>query len=350
MFKTINYSDLKGNIALIDVRSPGEYKEATIPGAINIPIFDDEERKLIGYVYVNENVDRAKYLGIEAVSKKLPNIFSELYNLDRKYEKLILFCARGGMRSSSLCALLTSLGLNTYKLSGGYKGYRGYINEQLPRENEKVTYVVIHGKTGVGKTELLKSLKKNGMDVLDLEQAANHRGSLLGNVGLREERSQKQFESLIYEALIKRKSNLVFIEGESKRIGNIIIPEFIFKKMEQGIHILIDADIESRCELIINEYTKEENSKEDILKSLDMLSKYISNKNIDRYKNLVVNEQYYKVAKELMIKYYDPMYLNGFNKYNYEINYNITDIEKSCKEIISWVKERFGKIDYFKGY
>lgn len=341
MFKTINFSDLKGNFALIDVRSPMEFKEATIPGAINIPIFDDEERKEIGFVYVNEDVDRAKYLGIEAISKKLPNIFTELYNLDKKYDKLILFCARGGMRSSSLSALLTTLGLNTFKLSGGYKGYRGYINEQLPKENEKVTYIVIHGKTGVGKTELLKCLEKNDMDILDLEEAANHRGSLLGNVGLREGRSQKQFDSLIYEALINRKSNLVFIEGESKRIGNIIIPEFIYKKMEQGIHILVDADIEYRCELIINEYTRKENSKEDILNSLSLLSKYISNKNIDRYKDFVVKEQYYEVAKELMLKYYDPMYLNGINKYNYEIQFNITDIEKSSKEILSWAKERF---------
>lgn len=345
MFKTINFSDLKGDFALIDVRSPLEYKEATIPGAINIPIFDDEERKNIGYVYVNENVDRAKYLGIEAISKKLPNIYSELYKLDKKYDKLVLFCARGGMRSSSLCALLTTLGFNTYKLSGGYKGYRGYINEQLPKETEKVNYIVIHGKTGVGKTELLKSLKRNDMDILDLEEAANHRGSLLGNVGLSEERSQKQFESLIYDSLIKRKSNLVFIEGESKRIGNIIIPEFLYKKMEQGVHILVDADIEYRCKIIINEYTKTENSKEDILKSLDMLSKYISYKNIDRYKALVVKKQYYEVAKELMIKYYDPMYLNGINKYNCELLYNITDIEKSCEELINWAKERFETIN-----
>lgn len=341
MFKTVNYNDLKGNFALIDVRSPMEYKEATIPGAINIPIFDDEERKTIGYVYVNENVDKAKYLGIEAISKKLPKIFTDIYNLDKSYDKLVLFCARGGMRSSSLSALLTTLGLNTFKLSGGYKGYRGYINDQLPKENEKVTYIVIHGKTGVGKTELLKTLKKNNMDVLDLEEAANHRGSLLGNVGLREERSQKMFESLVYDTLINRKSNMIFIEAESKRIGNIIIPEFIHKKMEQGIHILVDADIEYRCKLIINEYTSKENSKEDILNSLDLLTKYISNKNIEKYKELVSKEEYYEVAKELMIKYYDPMYINAINKYNYEIKFNITDIDKCSTEIINWAKEAY---------
>lgn len=345
MFKSINYSDLKGNFVLIDVRSPKEYEKATIPGAINIPIFDDEERKEIGYVYINENVDKAKYLGVRAVSKKLPNIFSKLNDLDKKYDKLVLFCARGGMRSSSLCGLLTTLGLNTFKLSGGYKAYRGYINEMLPKENEKVTYVVIHGKTGVGKTNLLNCLKKNGMDILDLEEAANHRGSLLGNVGLRGERSQKLFESIIYNSLTKRKSNYIFVEGESKRIGNIIIPEFIYNSMEKGIHILVDADIEQRCELIIEEYTRKENAKEDILKSLDLLSKYISKKNIDSYKEMIANEQYYQVAKELMLKYYDPMYINGIKKYNYELQLNIIDIEKSCNKIISWAMERFYEID-----
>jgi len=341
MFKSINYSDLKGNFALIDVRSPMEYEEATIPGAINIPIFENEERKEIGYVYVNENVDKAKYLGVQAVSKKLPYIYSELNKLDKEYEKLILFCARGGMRSSSLCVLLTTLGLNTYKLSGGYKAYRGYINEMLPKENEKVKYIVLHGKTGVGKTKLLYSLKKNGMDVLDLEEAANHRGSLLGSVGLEGKRSQKYFESLIYNSLFQRKSNFIFVEGESKRIGNIIIPECIYNNMEEGMHILVDADIEYRCELILKEYTSKENSKADILQSLDLLGKYISNKNIIKYKNLVAHDQYYEAAKELMLKYYDPMYLNSIKKYNYELQLNITDIEECSVEIIKWAKEDF---------
>ncbi|MFL0248242.1 tRNA 2-selenouridine(34) synthase MnmH [Candidatus Clostridium stratigraminis] len=341
MFKSINYCDLKGNFALIDVRSPMEYKEATIPGAINIPIFDNEERKEIGYVYVNENVERAKYLGVQAVSKKLPKIYNEVSKLDKEYDKLILFCARGGMRSSSLCGLLTTLGLNTYKLSGGYKAYRGYINEMLPKENEKVKYIVLHGKTGVGKTRLLYNLKRNGMDVLDLEEAANHRGSLLGSVGLKGERSQKHFESLVFNSLIQRKSNFIFVEGESKRIGNIIIPEFIYSNMEAGIHLLVDADIEYRCELILEEYTKKENSKEDILKSLDLLSKYISNKNISKYKDFILNDRYYEVAKELMLKYYDPMYQSSIEKYNYELQLNIWDLEMCTEKIIKWAKENF---------
>lgn len=336
MFKTVNYGDVDGNVIFIDVRSPKEYNDATIPGATNIPLFDDEERNNIGWVYVNQDVERAKALGVEAVSKKLPSIFSQLNTLDKKYDKLILFCARGGMRSSSLTALLGTLGLNTFKLSGGYKGYRAFINQMLPTVNENVKYIVLHGKTGVGKTELLKVLKLKGFNVLDLEEAANHRGSLLGSVGLNRERSQKQFEALIYEALKVRNSEIVFVEGESKRIGNIIIPDFLYKRMEEGIHVLVDANIDFRCKLIIDEYTKKENSKEDILNSLDLLRKYISSDRIDHYKELINKGNYNSVAEDLMLKYYDPMYLNGIKKYKFDLEVNVSSIDQTSNEIEKW--------------
>lgn len=339
MFKTIDYKSLEGDYILIDVRSPGEYNEATIPGAINIPLFTDEERKQIGTVYVNESVEKAKQLGIEAVANKLPVIFQEISRLDRQYDKLIFFCARGGMRSGSISSLMISLGINAFKLSGGYKAYRKIINEELPKLNEGVKYIVLRGKTGTGKTEILNCLKNNGYDVLDLENAANHRGSLLGNVGLGEGKSQKYFETCIYEMLRHRKSNFVFVEGESKRIGNVIVPGFIFDSMSNGIHVFIDADLNFRSKLIIREYTKENNCKEEIFQCLDKLSKYISEKNIVRYKALVSEEKYEEVTAELMEKYYDPMYMNAINKYKFAAEFEIQDIELSCREIEAWAKD-----------
>lgn len=339
MFRTVDYSDLKGNYILIDVRSPGEHKEATIPGAINIPLFDDEERKNIGYVYVNESTEKAKKLGIEAVSKKLPKLYDELTALDKEYDKLILFCARGGMRSSSICSLMGTLGVSAYKLSGGYKGYRSFINEQLPKVNENVKYIVLRGKTGTGKTELLKCLKDKGMDVLDLEEAANHRGSLLGSVGLGKVRSQKQFEAMVYDTLKNRKTDYVFVEGESRRIGNIIIPEYIFDRMTKGIHVLVEADLDFRARLILKEYLNSENAVDDILRALELLGKHISSENIEKYTAMVLKGDYEETAKELMIKYYDPMYLNGINKYNYDLKLQVEDLEKSCEFLKQWVEE-----------
>jgi tRNA 2-selenouridine synthase len=339
MFRTVDYRDLNGKYILIDVRSPGEYKEATIPGAVNLPLFDDEERKNIGYVYVNESTEKAKKLGVEAVSKKLPMIYEQVAALDKEYDKLMFFCARGGMRSSSLCSLLGTLGVSAYKLSGGYKGYRSFINEELPKVNEQVKYIVLRGKTGTGKTELLKGLKSKGMDVLDLEEAANHRGSLLGSVGLGKVRSQKQFEAIVYETLKNRKTDYVFVEGESRRIGNIIIPEYIYNGMTKGVHILIEADLEFRAKLILEEYLNSENAVKDILKALELLGKHISQENIDKYTALVHQGQYEEVAKELMVKYYDPMYLNGINKYEYNLQHQVLDIEKSCEFLKQWVEE-----------
>lgn len=341
MFKTVDYKDLDGKYMLIDVRSPREYKEATIKGAVNIPIFDDEEREAIGYAYINESVEKAKRMGVEAVSKKLPSLYEQFAELDKSYDKLILFCARGGMRSSSLCSLLSSLGLNTFKLRGGYKGYRAFINEELPKVNKKVKYIVLHGKTGVGKTEIIKCLNSRGIDVLDLEEAANHRGSLLGSVGLGEGRSQKMFETLVYEALRNTKTNIVVVEGESKRIGNIIIPEYIYKSMEEGIHILIDAELDFRAELILEEYTKDKNAKEEILKALESLSRYISSKNINSYRELIEKEEYEEAAKELMVKYYDPMYLNGIKKYEYSLNLKVDNIDESCETLKAWIEKIF---------
>lgn len=337
MFKIIEYKDLRGNYVLIDLRSPGEFNEATIPGAINIPIFDDEERKIIGTVFVNESVEKAKKLGVEAVSKKLPEIYSKISELDKSYDKLVFFCAKGGMRSSSICSLMNSLGINAFRIKGGYKGYRSFINEELPKVNNNMKYIVIHGKTGVGKTELLKCLKHKGYNVLNLEDFANHRGSLLGGVGLGKARSQKQFESLVYESLIKMKGSYVFVEGESKRIGNIIIPQYIYQAMINGIHFLAHAELDFRAKILTKEYVKNENCKEEIIISLNNMRKYIGEKSIDRYTELVFKGKYEEASKELMLKYYDPMYTNELNKYKYELKFSIDNIEQSSSYIESWL-------------
>jgi tRNA 2-selenouridine synthase len=332
MLKTIEYSQIdnvKDNYILVDVRSPGEFTNATLPGAVNVYLFDDEQRKIIGTVYVQESVEKAKKLGMEAVSKNLPIIYDKINELQKKYKTLIFFCARGGMRSTALVALLSSLGVNALKLKGGYKGYRGYINKVLPKVIEEVNFIVIHGNTGTGKTEILKELSKKGYDVLDLEGAANHRGSLLGSVGLGKENSQKQFESLLYQSLKNRKSNLIFVEGESKRIGDIIIPEFIYSAMKKGKHINLKSNISFRVKNIIKDYVGGDNL--ELIEALNKLRKYINGEKIDRYIKEIKALNYESVAEELMIKYYDPMYEN--NQYNYDLELENCNIEETCNNI-----------------
>ncbi|WP_291633798.1 tRNA 2-selenouridine(34) synthase MnmH [Clostridium sp.] len=337
MLKTIEYGEIEGNYILIDVRSPGEFMEGTIKGAISIPLFDDEERKIIGTVYTRESVEKAKRIGLEVASKKLLRIYDEIKELDKQYNKIVLFCARGGMRSGVLGMLLSSLGINTERINEGYKGYRKFVIENLPKLNEKVQYIVLHGNTGVGKTEILKQLERDGFDILDLEGFANHRGSLLGTVGLGKTASQKGFESKIYHMLQSAKSSYVFIEAESKRIGNTTIPDFIFEKMKKGVHIFVEADIEFRCDLIIKEYTKQENCQAEIIECLKRLGKYIGEKNVVRYSELVLKSEYDEVVSELMIKHYDPMYTHGSNKYDYKLKVKVVDIKTATEEIENWV-------------
>lgn len=338
MLKTIEYGEIEGNYILVDVRSPGEFTDGTINGAISMPLFDDEERKIIGTVYTRESVEKAKRLGLSVASKKLIHIYDEIKELQKKYDKIILFCARGGMRSGILGTLLNSLGVNIERINEGYKGYRRFVVENLPKVNESVQYIVLHGNTGVGKTEILKLLQQDGYNILDLEGLANHRGSLLGTVGLGKSTSQKAFESNIFHRLQKSKGSYVFVEAESKRIGNATIPDFIFQKMKTGIHIFVEADILFRVDLITREYTKFENCNEEIIECLKRLKKHIGVENIDRYCKLILNSEYDEVVSELMIKYYDPMYTHGSDKYIYELKIQVVDIKTATEEIKNWLK------------
>lgn len=339
MFNTIDYDQLEGDYILVDLRSPGEYSEFTIPGAVNLPLFDDEERKLIGTVYNHESIDKAKKIGVDFASKKLPALYEEICKLKKEHDKVVLFCERGGMRSSSVCSLLSSLGVGVLKLRGGYKGYRSVVNAMLPKLNSEVSYIVIHGYTGTGKTALLKMLEGRGYDVLDLERYANHRGSLLGDVGLGGRVSQKQFESLVFDCLRGRKTDVIFVEGESSRIGNIVIPHYIMQSMKAGKHILAQGSLEKRTERIVMEYTSGENSKADILESLEKLGRHISAKRIKEYTALVEAGKYNEAAADLMVRYYDPLYENEQKGLTYEITVNTDDLEKACTAIEEWMKK-----------
>jgi len=333
-YEKIDNNEIEGSYLLIDVRSPSEYKSETIPASINLPLLDDEERDKVGKVYVQESVEKAKRLGIEIVSKKLPELYNKAVSLNKEYDNLILFCYRGGLRSSALVSFFDSLGIKAIKLNGGYKKYRKYIVKVLPEIVSEITFIVIHGNTGTGKTKILKILKQKGMDVLDLEGCANHRGSFFGSVGLGKQNSQKLFESLIYESLKNRKSNIVFVENESQRIGKNIVPKFIFQKMNEGIHIKVEADIDVRVNNIIKDYVNANN--DELIEALDCLKPSLGDKNISRYTDMIRRSEYEEVIKELMIKYYDPLYRRECS--NLSTTFNSNNPEKAANEIIEWAK------------
>lgn len=340
MFKVIKYEDIdnnkiEGNYILIDVRSPSEFKTEHIPGSINIPIFSDEERHLVGETYIQNSPELAKKMGIEFASKKLPDIYEQVSKLDKEYDKLIFFCARGGFRSSSLVSLFMTIGVNSFKLDKGYKGYRKYINENLPEVIKDVKFVVLYGNTGAGKTDILKSLKESGSNILDLEGCANHRGSILGGVGLGDQSTQKSFESQIYKTLKERTSNLVFVEGESKKIGKVVIPQYIYEFMSRGINICIDTDLQLRIDNILRDYVH--GTDEELIHALKYLRQQLGHSIIDKYIEMIKNDQYREVIGDLMINYYDPHY--EYKNREYIKTFKNIESFITAMNIVEWIDD-----------
>lgn len=339
MFEEITYEELLNEkigkeYILIDVRSPIEYEKETIPGSINIPIFSNEERESVGTTYKQVCVEEARKLGVEIVSKKLPSMYDEVLELKKTNKKLVFFCSRGGYRSSSLVSFLGSIGHKVYKLHGGYKFYRAHVTEYLPKEVEKVNFIVLYGNTGVGKTKILKSLESKGMNMVDLEGAAKHRGSTLGAVGIPKQSSQKMFESIIYDSIRNRHSDLIFIEGESRRIGRVVIPEYLFQKILESKNIKIEASMERRVGIILEDYVHRTDN--DIIEALHFLRKRLGNEKIDEYIELVKSKKHNIVAEELMRNYYDPLYENNYHEYETTFVNNNTDVV--ADEIIEYFK------------
>ena len=215
---------------------------------------------------------------------------------------------------------MKELSLPLVKLEGGYKGYRQYINEKLPLLVKKFQFITLYGKTGSGKTDILKRLKNDGYDILDLEACANNRGSLLGDIGLGGRYSQKYFESLVFESLVNAKNDILITEGESRRIGNIVMPTYLYEALINSRKLYIETSLERRTEII---------------KSIERLKKYINEKQVQEFINGVKNEDYDNVIKDLMIKYYDKVYSSKGK--TYERVFNNDNEDRCVKELTDYI-------------
>lgn len=338
--RTIKYEDLHKlkSYILIDARSPKEFMDSPIPGAVNIPALLDDERVEVGTAYVRESTERAKEIGIEKISKRLPEIFKEINDLSKKYDKLVFYCARGGMRSSSLEAIFYALKYKTLKLEGGYKAYRNYIMDRLPEENKEVKYVVLHGRTGVGKTKILEKLSEKGYSVMDLEKMADHKGSFFGGLCEKKKQSQKRLESEIYEKISDEKTKYVIVESESKRIGDIYLPEEVYSSILNGCHLLVDTSMENRVKIIMEDYASA--SKEELKSCLDKVGRYISKERYEEYSNLLEDGKLDKLSEILMEKYYDPLYDQSINKYDYEDEIFYKTIDEAADRVAEYLVKK----------
>ncbi|WP_088007160.1 tRNA 2-selenouridine(34) synthase MnmH [Indiicoccus explosivorum] len=264
MFRTITIEELipqteNGQMTLIDVRSPSEYREFTMPGSINIPIFNDEERAEVGTLYTQESVEAAKERGLEIVSQKLPSFIRAMQNVQG--EKTV-FCWRGGMRSKTAATLADLAGLKVNRLEGGIRAYRKWTVSELEAAEVPEQAIILNGLTGSGKTKVLEKLTAEGYPVIDLEGMAGHKGSIFGHIA-DSPNNQKTFDALLVRRLRELKDEpYVLFEAENSRIGKVVVPPFLMELKETSPHIDIRMPVEKRIEIILEDYQPEKHQQE----------------------------------------------------------------------------------------
>jgi len=293
---------------VIDVRSPAEFAEDHVPGALNLPVMSNEERAEIGTIYVQDSPFRARKLGAAIVARNAAaHIENELTEKDGGWQPLV-YCWRGGQRSGSFASILSQIGWRTELLAGGYRSYRTQVVKALYEDPLPHRFVLLDGNTGSGKTAVLHELHAQGAQMLDLEGLANHRGSLLGAMRGAQP-SQKMFETRLALAL----SNLdasrpVVAEAESSKIGERLIPASVWKTMRAAPRIDIAASVPARAKFLTHDYADVLENPAQMAERLDKLRVLCSNARVDQWLAFLKDGQHEDLAAELMQHHYDQGY------------------------------------------
>ncbi|BCA80707.1 tRNA 2-selenouridine(34) synthase MnmH [Desulfuromonas sp. AOP6] len=295
----------------IDCRTPSEFAETTIPGAVNIPLFDDEQRARVGLLYKEEGPGPARRLAVDLVSPRIPAMIRQVDEvLDNRRRPVVVFCWRGGMRSRALTAFLDLAGFSARQLTGGHKAFRAEVREFLEK-GEWGRLLVLRGLTGVGKTRILHRLRGEGYPVLDLEGLANHRGSAFGALGLGEQPSQKTFEARLWDALRKiPQDGYALAEGESKNIGKVVLPPRVYEALQQETSLWLKASLDYRTQLILQEYPVDSIPREDFVAPIVALKRRLGAETVDRLLALLHAGKWGELVTDLMSLYYDPLYFH----------------------------------------
>ena len=295
--------------AVIDVRSPAEFAEDHVPGAISAPVLSNVERAQVGTLYKQVSAFDAKKLGAALVSKNIArHIETRFASMPRQWKPLV-YCWRGGKRSGAMAHVLREIGWDAWSIEGGYKAYRKFVIDRLATLPIRFTYRVIHGTTGSGKSRLLRALDATGAQVLDLEDLAAHRGSVLGNLPDRPQPAQKMFETHLWDALRKfDPARPVFVEGESKKIGQLQVPEALMHAMRASVCVVLEASRETRIALLSNEYRHFFADPEELYTQLDCLHGLYGAKVIDAWKAMAGRGEWHDLVGSLLDDHYDPAY------------------------------------------
>lgn len=324
---------------VIDVRTPKEFKWGHIPGAINIPLFSDDERAKVGTTYKKKGRDKAIILGFSIVGPTLASLLEEGIKVAGKEKELHIYCWRGGMRSESIAWLFSRTGISCNILDGGYKSYRSHLLEGL---SGKMDLVVVGGYTGSGKTRILENLQEMGEQVIDLEKLANHRGSAFGGLGRGSQPSSEHFGNMLYEEFsVLDKSRRIFVEDESRAIGSLFMPDEFYNKIRSAPLVAVTPTTELRIPYLVDEYGGFEH--ELLEESVMKISKRLGSENSSAAIDLIRDGDI-AGAISIVLGYYDKTYQYGLGKRDTDkveiIECNTVDPEDNAKKILERVKRK----------
>ncbi|CAG35426.1 tRNA 2-selenouridine(34) synthase MnmH [Desulfotalea psychrophila] len=317
-----------GDYLVVDVRTHAEFIENSLPGAINIPLFDEMERSVIGTLYKQVGRQEAVQAGFEIVHPKLSAIVESFEPYRQR--KLLISCARGGMRSRAVVNLLAGQGFNIAQLEGGYKAYRHTVLDRV--KNFAPEMIVLHGMTGVGKTRIIEKLSPS----IDLELMANHRSSLFGALD-REASNQKGFEAAFYQKIEEGGQEPFFVEGESRKIGQVFMPDRFAVAMKQARMVFVTASMETRVQRIIEDYPMDDPQvRSKALAVVKSLRQRLGGKIVDQLSLLLQRDDLSEFVHILLTDYYDGRYGNCMLEYNYDLRLSSENIDDTVAELVKY--------------
>ena len=300
---------------IIDVRSPAEFAEDHIPGSVNCPVLDNQQRIEVGTLYKQVSPFAARKVGAAHVAENIARHLRErFFDRPKNWQPLVV-CWRGGQRSGSLTHVLRRIGWDAQQLEGGYKTYRRLVIEQLSELPGKLRLKVLCGATGSGKSRVLQAIGRLGEQVLDLEELACHKGSVLGALPDCPQPSQKSFESRLLAALQGLDpARLVHVEAESRKIGSLQLPTALIEGMRAGECVNIEASLAARVDFLLRDYAYFLTAPDWLIARLQALRQLQSNETVLRWREQIGEGRWRELVGELLTLHYDPLYQRSQQK------------------------------------
>jgi tRNA 2-selenouridine synthase len=328
-----DFLSLRHQLPVADVRSESEYHQGHIQGAINLPILNNGERVAVGTDYKHKGQREAIKTGFRLVGPRLESIINEAEKISEGRE-LLVHCWRGGMRSNNFCQFVGMAGIKTHSLKGGYKAYRQMAIESFGKPFQ---FILLTGCTGSGKSEILRALKKQDAQILDLEMLASHKGSAFGHLMMGSQPTTEQFQNDLFEEILKLDlSKPIWVEDESIAIGKIFLPNDLWQTMMKSPLVKMQVSRKVRVQRLVNEYGQAD--KGEFLEIMKKITKKLGGQNFNAASEKLAQGDMASTI-DILLTYYDKAYLNTIDKRKEKVlkivEWNGEDVNSFAKQLQS---------------